>query len=101
MAIWTFVAFALVLGVKYYTSQEMRRLERRLKAVQEGFKKKKDELQQAQDREDETKATEAGHEARIRSMNELIQDLNIRLTSSDSLGDDMMREPDGSPAPTF
>ena len=92
MLISTLVMFVLVLGIKYFTSQEMRKLERRLHAVQEGFKSIKDDFKLAQKRQDETKAEETISEERIRAMKELIQDINVRLTTSDALADDRMQE---------
>ena len=101
MIIWTLFTFAMVLGVKYYTSLEMRKLERRLETVKLGLNQVKEKLAVTQRRQDETEAEEASYKERLRVTNEIIQDLNIRLSSSDALDDERMVVSSGVPTSAF
>lgn len=76
------VAFAGVVGVKYYTSMGMRKLERRLRGVQQDLDKVKTQRRDKEDEQKEMSAEEEKCEQRIRSMKDIINDLEYRLTTS-------------------
>tara|TARA_Y100000294_G_C8371346_1_gene262866 strand:- start:152 stop:454 length:303 start_codon:yes stop_codon:yes gene_type:complete len=79
MLLWVVMSFAMVVGVKYYTALQMRNLETRLNKVKDGLQGKKEELSRAMDRQNEVQADESAQAERIRSMKEIIQDIQIRL----------------------
>ena len=76
------VAFSGVVGVKYYTSMGMRKLERRLRGVQYDLDKVKKERREKEDEQNEMSDEEEKCEERIRSMKDIINDLEYRLTTS-------------------
>jgi len=82
--IWVIVALFFVVGVKYYTSREMANLERRLHAVKSALHSKKQEFDAVQNNQEETQQAEVAMEDRIKHMKEIIQDVNIRLTQTDT-----------------
>lgn len=88
LLIWTLAALLMVVGVKYYTSLEMRKLERRLEAVKEGLQQAKDRHKTTQDSQEETEAQEANQTERIRVMKEIMQDLQDRLSSAQDISVD-------------
>lgn len=88
MLIWTLAALLMVVGVKYYTSLEMRKLERRLEAVKEGLQQAKDRHKTTQDSQEETETQEANQTERIRVMKEIMQDLQDRLSSAQDISVD-------------
>ncbi|MCZ6675479.1 MAG: hypothetical protein O7C75_21335 [Verrucomicrobia bacterium] len=79
MILWVFMSLAMVVGMKYYTALQMRNLETRLNKVKDGLQEKKQELNQAMEQQDTVQADEAAQLERIRSMKEIIQDIQIRL----------------------
>ncbi|MCZ6633140.1 MAG: hypothetical protein O7G87_07015 [bacterium] len=79
MILWVFMSLAMVVGMKYYTALQMRNLETRLNKVKDGLQEKKQELNQAMEQQDAVQADEAAQLERIRSMKEIIQDIQIRL----------------------
>lgn len=83
MIVWTLFTLLVVVGVKYYTSLEMRKLERRLETVKNGLHQKKDKLQAAQDRQKSVESEETMFVDRLRVMKEIIQDIQFRLTATD------------------
>ena len=83
MAVWVVIALVLVVGVKYYTATRMRDLERRLNRVKEGLQAKKDEFRAVVSRQEEVQTEEGEHSERIRFMNELIRDIELRLQGKD------------------
>jgi hypothetical protein len=50
----------MVVGVKYYTSLEMRKLERRLETVKDGLQQAKDRHKITETKQEETETEEAG-----------------------------------------
>ena len=76
------MAFAGVVGVKYYTSMGMRALERRLRGVQMDLDKVKGQRRDKEEEAKEMAAEEEKCEQRIRSMKDIINDLEYRLTTS-------------------
>ena len=79
MLLWVVMSLALVVGMKYYTSLQMRNLEMRLNKVKDGLQGEKEELNRAMERQNEVQADESAQAERIRSMKEIIQDIQIRL----------------------
>lgn len=88
MLIWTLAALLMVVGVKYYTSLEMRKLERRLETVKDGLQQAKDRHKITETKQEETETEEAGQTERIRFMKEIIQDLQDRLGTVQELSAD-------------
>jgi len=82
--IWVIVALLFVIGVKYYTSREMAQLERRLNRVKTGLHTTKQEYDAVQVTQMETQKAEGAMEDRITHMKEIIQDINVRLTQTDT-----------------
>lgn len=76
------VALVAVVGVKYYTSMGMRKLERRLRGVQADLDKVKVQRKEKEDEKKEMSGEEDKFEERIRSMKDIINDLEYRLTTS-------------------
>ena len=83
MFIWVIAALGLVVGIKYYTSIQMRRLEHRLNTVKDSLKEVKGMYTEAQATQKGAAEEENHYEERIKFMKEIIQDIQIRLTSSD------------------
>ena len=81
--VWMLVMVVVVIGIKYYTATRMRDLERRLNEVKDGLHEKKQELDRAMGRQAEVQTEEDHGSERIRSMKELINDIQIRLTTAD------------------
>lgn len=92
MIIWTLVALFMVVGVKYYTSLEMRKLERRLETVKNGLQQVKERLQNVQARQAEIQSDESNYEDRLQVMTEIINDLQYRMTSSDDIEDKIISD---------
>ena len=82
MLVWVIAALALVVGIKYYTSFQMRNLERRLNVVKDSLHETKGVYTEAQTKQEDAAVGENHHEERIRFMKEIIQNIQIRLTSS-------------------
>ncbi|MFT5366576.1 MAG: ASC-1-like (ASCH) protein [Candidatus Latescibacterota bacterium] len=87
MIIWTLVALLMVVGVKYYTSLEMRKLERRLETVKNGLQQVKERLHDAQMRQKEVQSEESNFGDRMQTMKEIINDLQFRMSNSDDLAE--------------
>jgi len=90
--IWTLVALLMVVGVKYYTSLEMRKLERRLETVKSGLQQVKERLQNAQAGQKDVQKEENSFEDRLQVMKEIIHDLQYRMTNSDSLSEKVVSD---------
>ncbi len=73
-----------VVGVKYYTAVGGRRLERRLNRVKADLGKAKQRLRDQREKESDTSHEEEVTEMRVRSMKELMDDMRVRLQSSDA-----------------
>ena len=83
MFIWVIAALGLVVGIKYYTSIQMRRLDRRLITIKDSLQRVKKMYTEAQATQEDAAEEEGYQEERIRFMKEIIQDIQMRLTSSD------------------
>ena len=81
MEIWELVALLMGVGVKYYTSLEMRKLE----TVKSGLQQVKERLQSVQKTQTDAQREESGFHDRMQVMNEIIHDLQYRMTNSDEL----------------
>lgn len=99
MVIWTLCMLIFVVGVKYYTSLEMRKLERRLETVKNGLHQMKEKLQVAEERQREIKSEEDGYEDRLKVMREIIQDIQFRLTTSEDMDTEGVVISDSAPPP--
>ena len=99
MIIWTVCMLAFVVVVKYYTSLEMRKLERRLETVKNGLHQMKEKLQAAEESQHDVQAEETGYETRLNVMREIIQDIQFRLTSADEVDVEGVMASDGVPPP--
>ena len=76
------LSFAAVMGVKYYTSMKMGALEKRLREVQQALENVKGQRLEKDKEQKSMLEEEQNCEDRIRSMKEIIQDLEYRLTIS-------------------
>lgn len=99
MHYWALFTAIVVFGVKYYTSVEMRKLERRLNRVKDDLHAAKEKLQQAQQRQDNVQTEEALFEERLRSMKETIEDIQMRMTAKDRSDSDEVVISEGAPPP--
>jgi F0F1-type ATP synthase membrane subunit b/b' len=82
MVIWTISALILVVGMKYYTSLEMKKLENRLNAVKDGLQQARARLETAMAEQEFTNNKMQLQEEYLRVMREIIIDLQDRLVSS-------------------
>lgn len=101
MHYWALFTAIIVFGVKYYTSVEMRKLERRLNKVKEDLRLAKDKHQQAAERQDNVQKEEELFQERVRRMKETIEDLQLRLTSRDEEDQEEVVVVDSAPPPRF
>ena len=76
------LSFAAVMGVKYYTSMRMGALEKRLREVQRDLDRVKVQRKEVENEQNSMLDEELSCEDRIRSMKEIIEDLQYRLTIS-------------------
>ena len=95
--IWVLIALSVVVGVKYYTALGGRNLERRLGKVRGDLESARQQLRSVREKEGEVADEEAMAVLRVRYMKELIEDLRIRLASSDE--DDEMQQKKAEAAP--
>jgi len=79
--LWVAFGLAVVALVKYYTANEMRKLDRRLGEARAGLHKYKRQLEEVQVGNKDVEDDEAVHVERIRLMKEIIADSNIRLAT--------------------
>jgi len=93
MLIWVFFSLLGVVSVKYYTSMEMRKLERRLDTVKDDLRRAKEKFESAQQENEEVSVEEELCAERIRAMKDMMQDLNVRLTAADRLEEELAEEP--------
>ena len=90
MVYWLLFSLTGVFIVKYYTSVEMRKLERRLEKVKEDLTQVKGKLKDAQDDTSGAQEEEDSYEERVRRIKETIEDLEIRHTTATEEKDDQM-----------
>ena len=76
------LSFAVVMSVKYYTSMRMGALEKRLRSVRGDLDRVKVQRKETEDEQNSMLDEELSCEDRIRSMKEIIEDLEYRMTIS-------------------
>ena len=101
MLIWVLFSLILVVGVKYYTSLELRKLERRLETVKNGLQQIKEHLQRTQDKQKSVQIEEAEFEERLKFMKETIQDIQFRQTSSEEVDPESLMILESAPPASF
>jgi len=90
MLYWVIFSLLTVLIVKYYTSIEMRKLERRLETVKDDLQRVKEKLHAAQERNQTVKGEEEMYQERVRRMKEVLEDIQMRMTTKDVEDDDSL-----------
>ena len=98
MHYWVLFTLLIVVGVKYYTSIEMRKLERRPEKVKNDLQQVKGRLQAAQDRSSSVEMEEHGFEERVRRMKETIEDMQTRLTAKEGEEEEKVIVSDSTPS---
>ena len=83
MITWLVFAFVAVLGVKYYTSVHMTKLERRLQSVKDELLEARDAYHETQEKQGGMQSEERLYEERIVKMKEMIDDIRLRLSSKE------------------
>jgi predicted nucleic acid-binding Zn-ribbon protein len=101
MVYWLLFSLLGVFIVKYYTSVEMRKLERRLERVKEDLTQVKSKLSDAQGDTERSREEEDAFEERVRRIKETIEDLEIRLTTAGEDREDSMMLSDSTPGRSF
>ncbi|HCR16243.1 MAG TPA: hypothetical protein DIU35_02070 [Candidatus Latescibacteria bacterium] len=99
MHYWALFTAVVVFGVKYYTSLEMRKLEKRLNTVKDDLHLAKEKHQQAQERLDTVQSEEELAQERIRCMKETIEDIQLRMTAKDESDSDEVLVTDSTSSP--
>jgi predicted nucleic acid-binding Zn-ribbon protein len=85
MIFWAVFAAMAVFGVKYYTSVQMRQLERRMSSVKDELHSAKDKLQSAQEGQTEANTEEDAVVERGVRMREMIADIQDRLAAREEV----------------
>ena len=98
MVYWLLFSLLGVFAIKYYTSVEMRKLERRLERVKEDLTQVKGKLSAAQTETEQAQENENGFEERVRRIKETIEDFEIRLTTAGGEKEDKMGSSDSAPS---
>jgi len=96
---WAISVLLIVFGVKYYTSVEMRKLERRLEKVKDDLQRAKEKLQQAQERQSNVQQEEEVFGARQRAMKETIEDIQMRMSAKEAAAAEDVVVADSAPPP--
>ena len=96
---WAASVLLIVFGVKYYTSIEMRKLERRLEKVKDDLQRAKEKLQQAQAGQASVQQEVEVFEERQRAMKETIEDIQMRMTSKGNSNAEDVVVADSAPPP--
>ena len=81
MLFWAMFAATAVFGVKYYTSVQMRQLERRMTKVKDDLHASREKLQIAQQSQSTASAEEEATVERGVRMREMIADIQERLAA--------------------
>jgi len=87
MWIWILVSISSIVIVKYWTSKQTGKLNRRLDRARWDLQKAKKQHKDAQQKQESIKAQEELQIERIRHMKDLIQDIQIRLTQRETKED--------------
>ena len=91
------IALAGVFAVKYYTSVQMRSLDRRLQTVKADLDRVKGRRKEAEEKLNRAQEEENAHQERIRYMNELTEDLRYRLTVTEEEDDELIVRSSATP----
>ena len=83
MAFWVVTVLVIVVGVKYYTANEMRKLERRLGIVKEDLRSAKERLREVEKKQDTIKSEETEFEGRVSRTKEVIEDIQMRMSAKE------------------
>ena len=83
MAFWVITILVIVVGVKYYTANEMRKLERRLGNVKEDLRSAKERLREVEKKQDAIKSEETEFEGRVSRTKEVIEDIQMRMSAKE------------------
>jgi len=82
LSVWVLFSLVAVALVKYYTANEMRKLQHRLDAARAGLQRYKTRLEEVQQAQNSTEEDEGESTDRIRRMKEITEDLQVRLTAA-------------------
>ena len=88
MIFWAVFAAMAVFGVKYYTSIQMRQLERRMSRVKDELHSAKDKLQNAQQSQTDAQTEEEAVVERGVRIREIIADIQDRLASREEVSEE-------------
>ena len=88
MIFWAVFAAMAVFGVKYYTSVQMRQLERRMGSVKDELHSAKDNLQSAQQGQTDANTEEDAVVERGVRMREMIADIQDRLAAREEVSEE-------------
>ena len=85
--LWVFVSLFCIVLVKFWSSKQSAKLNRRLDQARRDLVRVKKRLRDAEENLDEVKREMEGHEERISYMRSLIEDIHVRLAQRESRGD--------------
>ena len=88
MIFWAVFAAMAVFGVKYYTSIQMRQLERRMGRVKDELHSAKDKLQNAQQSQTDAHTEEEAVVERGVRIREIIADIQDRLAAREEVSEE-------------
>ena len=88
MIFWTVFAAMAVFGVKYYTSVQMRQLERRMGRVKDELHSAKEKLQNAQQSQTDAHTEEEAVVERGVRIREIIADIQDRLAAREEVSEE-------------
>ena len=88
MIFWAVFAAMAVFGVKYYTSVQMRQLERRMGRVKDELHSAKEKLQNAQQSQTDAQTEEEAVVERGVRVREIIADIQDRLAAREEVSEE-------------
>ena len=88
MIFWAVFAAMAVFGVKYYTSIQMRQLERRMSRVKDELHSAKEKLQNAQQSQTDAQTEEEAVVERGVRVREIIADIQDRLAAREEVSEE-------------
>ncbi len=83
MVFWVITTLVIVVVVKYYTANEMRKLEQRLGIVKDDLHSAKGRLHEVEKKQDTIKTEETDFEDRVRRIKEVIEDIQMRMSAKE------------------
>ena len=78
--VWLLLGFILVTAIKYATSVQMKKLERRMKIVREEMQRASANMKIVQERLQEAQTQEKTAAVQIQTVKDVIEDLEYRLS---------------------